>query len=363
MHILFNTFLDEICTYMIRIDKIIDKLKEIPILEVAEKLGIPHKGKSAKCFMHDDKNPSLGFWPATNRWKCFVCDKGGDQVTLVKEYHQLSYVDACKWLADQFNIIIPEDDGYRRKIVNKTPVKRKTESTTHTRDIDVEIVSWIVNNARLSEMAKDFLYNQRKYKPEIVDTLKIGSITNPKKLVEAIVNRFGLERSFKSGIVCQNNYGLYLFFRTPCLIFPYTDIDGNIVNMQTRYLGTDKKVPRFQFLPESVTGMFNKSILNTTSVDDKLFVAEGITDCIALLSTGRKAVAIPSATLLHDEDVKLIATKNLFMYPDKDEAGERLYDNLCKRLSNYGSMIMKLKLPDGNKDFSDYYLTLISDNG
>lgn len=39
MNILFNTFLDEICTYMIRIDKIIDKLKEIPILEVAEKLG------------------------------------------------------------------------------------------------------------------------------------------------------------------------------------------------------------------------------------------------------------------------------------------------------------------------------------
>lgn len=345
---------------MIQIEKIKDKLKELSILEVADKLGIKHKGKSAKCFMHDDKNPSLGFNSTKNTWKCFVCDKGGDQVTLVMEYNHLSYIDACKWLADQFNIPIPEDDGYRRRIVKKTPIRRKSDLTTHTRVIDVEIVSWIVNNARLSDLAKDFLYNQRKYKPEIVDALKVGSITDPKKLVEAIVNRFGLERAMKSGIVCQNNYALYLFFRTPCLIFPYTDEGGNIVNMQTRYLGTDKKVPRFQFLPESVTGMFNKSILNATSVDDKLFVAEGITDCIALLSSGRKAIAIPSATLLHDEDVKLIATKNLFMYPDKDEAGERLYDNLSKLLNNYGAMIMKLNLPEGCKDFSDYYLSLIT---
>ena len=313
--------------------------------------------------MHDDNNPSLGFRPATDTWKCFVCDKGGDQVTLVMEYHHLSYVDACKWLADQFNITIPEDDGFRRKVVKKSQVKKKPEAIAQARDIDVEIVSWIVNNARLSDLAKEFLYIQRKYKPEIVDALKIGSITNSKKLVEAIVNRFGLERSLKSGIVCQNNYGLYLFFRTPCLIFPYTDIDGNIVNMQTRFLGTDKKVPRFQFLPESVTGMFNKSILKATGVDEKLFVAEGITDCIALLSSGRKAVAIPSATLLHDEDVKLIATKNLFMYPDKDEAGERLYDNLSKLLNKYGAMIMKLNLPEGCKDFSDYYLSLITNNG
>lgn len=348
---------------MIRIDQIIDKLKEISILEVVDKLGIKRKGKVCKCFMHDDKNPSMGLRPATNTWKCFVCDKGGDQITLVMEFHHLSYVDACKWLADQFNIPIPEDDGYRKKIVKKLPALKKQESITASRDIDVEIVSWIVNNAGLSDLARDFLFNQRKYKAEIVDALRIGSITESKKLVEAIVRIYGMERALNSGIVCQNNYGLYLFFRTPCLIFPYTDIDGNIVNIQTRYLGTDKKVPRFQFLPGRITGMFNKSILKTTSVDDKLFVAEGITDCIALLSTGRKAVAIPSATLLHDEDVKLIAAKNLYMYPDKDDAGERLYDNLYKRLCNYGSMIMKLKLPDGSKDFSDYYKTLISDNG
>lgn len=349
---------------MIRIDIIKDKLKDIPILKVADELGITHKGKSARCFMHDDKNPSLGFNTSKNTWKCFVCDKRGDQVTLVMEKLNLSYIDACKWLADKFNIIIPEDDGYRRRvIVKKSGVQAKSKSKHTNSPVDVEMISWIVSNAQLSDIAQDFLYNQRKYKPMVVENLKIGSISDSTKLINALVKNFGLERALKSGIVRQNMRGLYLFFCTPCLIFPYFDISGNIVNMQTRYLGIDKNVPRFQFLPNSSTGLFNMVIVNSISVDEKLFVSEGITDCIALLSSGRNAVAIPSATLLNDADIKLLAPKNLYMYPDKDEAGERLYKNLSDKLNAYGSMIMKLQLPEGCKDFSDYYLKLISDNG
>ena len=74
-------------------------------------------------------------------------------------------------------------------------------------------------------------------------------------------------------------------------------------------------------------------------------------------------MAIPSATLLNDADIKTLAPKNLFMYPDKDEAGERLYKNLSEKLNVYGSMIMRLQLPEGCKDFSDYYLRQISENG
>lgn len=349
---------------MIRVDIIKDKLKNIPILRVADKLEIARRGKSARCFMHDDKNPSLGFNTSRNTWKCYVCNKGGDQVTLVMKYLDISYVDACKWLADQFNITIPEDDGYRKKIVgNKSKVQYKQKNTQTNSPVDVELISWIVDHAQLSEAAKEFLYNKRKYKPLIVEYLRIGSITNSEKLVNALVNTFGLERALKSGIVRQNLRGLYLFFRTPCLIFPYTDLDGNIVNIQTRYIGTEDYAPRFQFLPGSSTGIFNMSALNHISIDEMLFVSEGITDCIALLSSNRKAVAVPSATLLHDADIKILAPNNLYMYPDKDEAGERLYKNLSDKLNVYGSMIVKLYLPEGCKDFSEYYLRQISDNG
>ena len=284
-------------------------------------------------------------------------------MTLVMEKLALSYIDACKWLADRFNIIIPEDDGYRKRVILKKSEVQVKPKPKHTNSpVDVEMISWIVNHAQLSDIAQDFLFNQRKYNPKVVENLRIGSISYSEKLINALDKKFGLERALKSGIVRQNIRGLYLFFRTPCLIYPYTDVDGNIVNIQTRYIGTDKNAPRFQFLPNTVTRVFNMTILNHTSVDEKLFISEGITDCIALLSTNRKAVAIPSATLLNDADIKLLAPKNLYMYPDKDEAGERLYNNLSDKLNAYGTMIMKLQLPEGCKDFSDYYLKLISHN-
>lgn len=336
------------------------RLHEIPILSVADALGIQViRHRSARCFMHDDHHPSLGFNNSKNTWKCFVCDKGGDQITLVMEKLGLSYVDACKWLADRYNIYIPNDNGYRKRPKNKAFVKTKTKEDETVSLIDREIATWIITHAGLSEKAKDFLFIQRKYSEDVVNSLRIGSMSDSARLVNALVEVFGKERALASGIVRQNSRGLYSFFRTPCLLFPYTDIDGNIINIQSRYLGINTKVSRFQFLPNVGTGIFNAPILKSVTRDDMLFVSEGVTDCLALLSIGKNAIAIPSATLLHKNDVKIIASKNLYMYPDQDEAGERLYQSLSERLNDYGSMIMRIQLPDGCKDYSDYYLKQI----
>ncbi len=342
-------------------DDIKFRLQGIPITSVAEALGIRViRGKEALCFMHSDKHPSLKFNISKNTWKCFVCDKGGDTITLVMKRNDLSFVDACKWLADRFNIFIPMNNGYRKRSKNKTIVQTKKAKGKETVSlIDREIMTWIITHAGLSEKAKDFLFKQRKYNENVVNSLCIGSISDSARLVNALVNVFGKERTLASGIIRQNSKGLYLFFYTPCLMFPYTDIDGKIINIQTRYLGSNTKAPRFQFLPNVETGIFNAQILKSVTRDDMLFVSEGVTDCLALLSIGKNAIAIPSATLLHKKDVKIIASKNLYMYPDQDEAGERLYQALSERLNDYGSMIMRVQLPDGCKDYSDYYLKQI----
>jgi DNA primase len=285
--------------------EIIDKLNELPILSVASKLEISVKGKRALCFMHNDSHPSLHFNTDKNTWKCYVCNKGGAVINLVMEKLEIGFVDACKWLADQFTIVIPEDDGYRKQFKKKTvkpAVKQKVEQQIVT---DIELYEWIVRRAILSEQARQFLFEERKYSEEVVRELGIGSVTYPNKLVDALVNRFGEERCIKSGIVKRGQYGLYLHFYTPCLLFPYKDIEGRVVNLQSRYLGTKKEVPRFQFIQSALINMFNIGVLKELKQGEKLFLSEGITDCIALLSSGRKAVAIPSATLLKEKQLTL----------------------------------------------------------
>jgi 5S rRNA maturation endonuclease (ribonuclease M5) len=76
-----------------------------------------------------------------------------------------------------------------------------------------------------------------------------------------------------------------------------------------------------------------------------------------MLSSGRKAIAIPSATLMKDDDVTTITRHltphtRLHMFPDHDEPGERLFLQLKSRLPD----LQHHHLPLGCKDFAEYYV-------
>lgn len=337
----------------------IEKINELSILSVASELDIETKRKWSLCFMHTDTHPSLHFNTDKNTWKCYVCNKGGSVISLVMEKLGVGFVDACKWLADKFNIIIPEDDGFRKQIKKKA-VKTLPQQKTEKQEVaDIELYEWVAKRSKLSDIAKHFLFEERRYSEEVVRNLDIGSVTYPNLLVNALVNCFGEERSIKSGLVKRGKYGLYLYFYAPCLLFPYKDMDGRVVSLQSRYLGKKEKVNRFQFIQNAQIGLFNIGILKEMELGEKLFISEGITDCIGLLSSGRKAIAIPSATLLKEGQINLLAGRNLYMYPDQDESGERLFNEIQDKLGKRGTMVVRLSLPKGCKDFSDYYLKTI----
>lgn len=337
----------------------LEKLNELSIESVAVKLGMEVKKHKALCPWHSDHNPSLRFNISSknNYCHCFVCGKGGNPITLTMQVENCSFQEACQILAKEFSIPLPcnEKPKYVKKIQPKKSIAKVEVSENNS---DVELYEWVVRRSRLSDKAKQFLFEERKYSEEVVSQLDIGSVTYPDKLVNALVLHFGEERCIKSGLVKRGQYGLYLHFYTPCLLFPYRNMEGQIVNLQSRYLGIKKDVPRFQFIQNAQINMFNIGVLKDLEVGEKLFLSEGITDCIALLSSGRKAVAIPSATLLKEKQLKLLAARNLYMYPDKDEAGERLFDELQNMLGKRGAMVVQVSLPEGCKDFSDYYIKM-----
>ena len=95
-----------------------------------------------------------------------------------------------------------------------------------------------------------------------------------------------------------------------------------------------------------------------------LYICEGASDCWALLSAGKKAIAIPSATLLKGEDVSLLVSLTqrlktpMKMYPDRDVPGERLFMLLQHLLPT----LQRGNMPPECKDFAEYYLTLKNNN-
>ena len=307
----------------------IEKLRALPIEGVAERLGLAVKKHKALCPFHPDSHPSLSFYAKRNMYKCFVCDAHGGPIDLTMKVTGKSFVEACRWLADEHNVILTEWKPVEKFWKEYPP--------------DVEYLSRLVQHPLLTAEARDFLFRERRIHPAVVRWLGISSISKP-----APCWRHGKP-----------------YYDAPSLLFPYRDRSGRLMNVQSRYLGKKEGVPRFRFASHSECRVYGLPVFERLKTGEGLWLSEGVTDCLALLSSGRKAIAIPGATLLKPEDVKLLATlksekRTVFhIFPDRDEPGERLYRQLLTAINSIGACLIRDELPDGCKDFGQWWASQI----
>src|SRR5690554_891077 len=71
-----------------------------------KKAGSNYKGLSP---FVDEKTPSFMVSPAKQIFKDFSSGKGGTVVTFLMEIEQFSFPEAVKWLANRYNITLPEE--------------------------------------------------------------------------------------------------------------------------------------------------------------------------------------------------------------------------------------------------------------
>ena len=307
----------------------IDKLRALPIEGVAGRLGLKVKKHKALCPFHDDRHPSLSFHVGRNTYKCFVCDAHGGPVSLTMQVTGKPFLEACRWLADEHNVILT---GWK-------PADKPGKEYPP----DVEYLSRIVEHPVLNEEARTFLFRERRIHPAVVRWTGITSIS-----VATPCRRYGRP-----------------YYDAPSLLFPYRDREGRLMNVQSRYLGRTEGVPRFRFPSRSECRVYGLPVLERLQAGEALWLSEGVTDCLALLSSGRKAVAIPGATLLKEEDVKLLASlrkekRTVFhIFPDRDEPGERLYRRLLDAANDIGACLIRDELPDGCKDFGQWWASQV----
>ena len=100
----------------------LQKLRDLPIEGVAERLGLRVVRHKALCPFHDDHHASLSFKVSKNTWRCFVCGASGGTIDLVMRHLGMSFLEATKWLADENNVILTD---YQPK-EEKPPLMRKS---------------------------------------------------------------------------------------------------------------------------------------------------------------------------------------------------------------------------------------------
>lgn len=333
------------------------RLRSLPVEAVAERLGLRVVRHKSLCPFHDDHHASLSYSPSRNTFRCFVCDARGGTIDLVMRHLNMSFPDACRWLANGTNIIL---DTYRPR----TPTADRP-----ARPFDAARYARLFEHPWLSDEARTFLFTERRLNPRVVSWCRLTSWTD------------------RQG--------------THWLQTPYFDASGQLIGLQNRNLdygkqkgdegeedkmsvdkgkqeqGSEAKqgraveakpecreAPRFRFPYGSRCTVYNLPVTAMLRHGEPLFITEGCSDCWAMLSAGHKAIAIPSATLLSQADKALLRDlaqrlgTSFHMFPDRDAPGERLFMQLREVLPG----LQHHQLPVGCKDFAEYYVSALAKN-
>ena len=295
----------------------LQKLRDLPIEGVAERLGLQVARHKCLCPFHDDHHASMSFSAKRNTYRCWSCGAHGGPIDLVMNYLGKDFREACRWLADENNIILTE---------------YKPKETMPPKPFDASRYEPYFARPWLNCEARHFLYDERRIDPRVVRWCRLTSWKD------------------KQGV--------------PWLQIPYYSREGKLIGVQNRNL-VKGGLPRFRFPQGSECGIYNLPVLNRLRPGDELYITEGCSDCWAMLSAGHKAIAIPSATLLKRKDIELLKSVeasprggleggvSFHMFPDNDLPGERLFLQLQQLLPG----LVRHQLPPGCKDFSEYYLS------
>ena len=295
----------------------LQRLRALPIEQVATRLGLNVSHHKCLCPFHDDHHASLTFNLRRNTCHCFACGAKGSVIDLVMKRTHKPFLQACQWLADSHNVILEEWQP-KASTASEQPAPEPFDPARYARHFE---------HPWLSGQARKFLFQERRLDERVIRFCRLTSWTD------------------RQG--------------THWLQIPYYDTCHRLIGLQNRNLDytSDPTKPRFRFPRGARCTIYNLPVLPMLHDREPLFITEGASDCWAMLSAGHKAIAIPSATLLTDEDRLLLQTlererhTSFHMYPDHDLPGERLF----MMLSDFLPSLVRHHLPPGCKDFAEYY--------
>ena len=312
----------------------LQKLRDLPIEEVAERLGMEVKMHKALCPFHDDHHASLSFSVRRNTYRCFVCGEHGDTISLVMKVLRKGFREAAEWLNGGTALLNQRSD------LNSLEPARTSErlnQRSYPLPFDASRYERYFEHPWLGDEARKFLFEERRLDERVVRWCRLTSWRD------------------RRGV--------------PWLQIPYYSREGKLIGVQNRNLVKGGQ-PRFRFPTGSECSIYNLPVLNRLKPGDELWITEGCSDCWAMLSSGRKAIAIPSATLLkatlartkrpagyenENEKLSIINCQlsiTYHMYPDRDEPGERLFLQLKELLPS----LQHHQLPPSCKDYGEYYV-------
>ena len=329
------------------------------IVEVAQSF-FPVKKRGgdywACCPFHHEKTPSFKLNEDRNAYYCFGCKAHGTVFDLVKALVNTDFVGAVRWLAQRYNIEIPEeryaglpsDEAARQRQIRE---KRMTLLQT--------VAEWYRSLIRTPEaaVARNYLAS-RGMDEAFAEQFKLGYSPDAWDGVARMATPLGYDTSdlLATGLIVHNEEKntYYDRFRGR-LMFPIWNEMGKVVGFSARVLDPEVKTAKYVNSPE--TEFFEKGRLlyafnfarNKLREFGYALVCEGQLDVIACHRAGLVNAVAAQGTAFTEAHARLLrkSVDKVVLSFDADTAGFKAARKTIALLHGLGFTVEVVTLPQG----------------
>ncbi len=301
----------------------------------------------------DEKSPSFMVSPAKQIFKCFSSGKGGTVVSFIMEHEHFSYPEALKWLANRYNIEIPEERPL-------TPEEQEQITERESLQIINEYArDFFVDRMHKGEEGKAIglsYFIERGFRPEIIERFQLGYCPqNEGSLTDAALKK-GYKLKYLEALgLSRTKDDRHFDFFSGRVMFPIHSISGKVLGFGGRTLQSGKKVAKYFNSPESI--IYNKSKIlyglyfakSSIIKYDNSYLVEGYTDVISMHQAGVENVVASSGTALTKDQIKLMKrySNNITILYDGDAAGIRASFRGIDLILEEGMNVKVVLFPEG----------------
>lgn len=294
---------------------------------VSEEVVLKKKGSSywGLCPFHGEKTPSFSVNAERGFFKCFGCGVGGDAITFLMKIHNWDYMQTIKYLAERYNVELPEYNG--------DGGKHKEERTLMTEACKkaVEFYQDILLSSPSDNIAVKYL-NKRDITPAIISKFSLGlSLKEPNMLYNKLKRDYDDSILEKAGLILKSNQGRYVDRFRNRIIIPIQNEQGEYIAFGARAIEEGQNP---KYLNSSDSPIYNKSRIlyglytakEAIKQEDSVVIMEGYFDVISAQAHGIHNAIASCGTSMTLEHVKMLSkytrSRRIYLSFDTDLAGQ-----------------------------------------
>ena len=291
------------------------------------------------CPFHSEKTPSFSVNPAMGIFHCFGCGVGGNVISFIMQREKMNFPEAVEFLARRAGLEIPAVDS--RAATSREKLFSEVQKAHR----------FFRQQFRQNPLPSEYLAS-RGFSPEIAEKMELGYAPDRWDAFASTI-KSGYKDMLTAGLLRERTSGGYYDYFRNRLIFPIKNLSGRVCAFGGRYLGGDEETAKYLNSPENPIyskGNLLYAIDQTHKAIRKagfVYLVEGYTDLLRLLSCGIENCAASLGTALTPQQAKLLRryTEKVLLLYDGDIAGNNAALKAWRALASLGMEVEIIVLP------------------